>query len=126
MRTNLVLLVALVLSAIYLVGVQYDSRRHFVELDRVNNEARRLAMEHERLQVERRAQATPARVERLAREKLDMRPATAAITTYVNYSAPVGTKRSNGTGTPTSGQPATTAPGGWPQAPSARAAGGAP
>jgi len=92
MRTNLVLLVALVLSAIYLVGVQYDSRRHFVELDRVNNEARRLAMEHERLQVERRAQATPARVERLAREKLDMRPATAAITTYVNYSAPVGTR----------------------------------
>lgn len=95
MRANLVLLVALVLSAIYLVGVQYDSRRHFVELDRVNNEARRLATEHERLQVERRAQATPARVEKLAREKLDMRPATAAITTYVNYTAPTG-KATNG------------------------------
>ncbi|WP_395667903.1 cell division protein FtsL [Rhodoferax sp.] len=96
MRVNLVLLVALVLSAIYLVGVQYDSRRHFVELDRVNNEARRLAMEHERLQVERRAQATSARVEKLAREKLDMRPATAAISAYVNYTAPTMGSATNG------------------------------
>jgi cell division protein FtsL len=36
--------------------------------------------------VEKRSQATPARVEKLAREKLQMRQVTAAITTYVTYS----------------------------------------
>ena len=43
----------------------------------------RAHVEHERLQVEKRAQATPARVEKLAREQLHMRPATPAITQYV-------------------------------------------
>lgn len=88
MRINMVLLMAVVLSAVYLVSVQYDSRRLFTELDRANNESRRLETEHERLQVEKRAQATPARVEKLAREKLQMRQASPAITAYVNYSAP--------------------------------------
>ena len=88
MRLNIVLLLAVVASAMYLVAVQYDSRRLFTELDRTNNEARRLETEHERLQVEKRAQATPARVEKLAREKLQMRQVSPAITAYVNYSAP--------------------------------------
>ena len=88
MRINIVLLMAVVLSAVYLVSVQYDSRRLFTELDRTNNEARRLETELERLQVEKRAQATPARVEKLAREKLQMRQVSPAITAYVNYSAP--------------------------------------
>ena len=87
-RINLVLLLAVLFSAVYLVSVQYDSRRLFTELDRANSEGRRLETEYERLQVEKRAQATPARVEKLAREKLQMRPASPAITAYVNYSAP--------------------------------------
>lgn len=88
MRINMVLLMAVMFSAVYLVSVQYDSRRLFTELDRTNNEARRLETEYERLQVEKRAQATPARVEKLAREKLQMRQVSPAITAYVNYSAP--------------------------------------
>ena len=87
-RINLVLLIAVLLSAMYLVNVQYESRRLFTELDRANNEARRLETELERLQVEKRGQATPARVEKLAREKLQMRQVSPAITAYVNYSAP--------------------------------------
>ncbi|MDE2416358.1 MAG: cell division protein FtsL [Burkholderiales bacterium] len=87
-RLNLVLLVAVMASAVYLVGVQYESRRVFTELDKARSEARRLEMEYERLQVEKRGQATPARVEKLAREKLQMRQATPAITTYVTYSTP--------------------------------------
>ena len=55
-RLNLVLLLAVLASALYLVNVQYDSRR------------------------------LPQRVEKLAREKLQMRPATPAITHYVAYS----------------------------------------
>ncbi|MBK6323779.1 MAG: cell division protein FtsL [Burkholderiales bacterium] len=88
MRLNLVLLFAVMASAMYLVGVQYDSRRIFTELDKSRSEAHRLELENERLQVEKRAQTTPARVERLAREKLQMRQAKPGITTYVTYSEP--------------------------------------
>lgn len=84
-RLNIVLMLAVLASALYLVGVQYDSRRLFTELDRSNTEAHRLLVERDRLQVEKREQATPARVERLAREKLQMRQATPGITTYVTY-----------------------------------------
>ena len=84
-RINLVLLLALVLSALYLVGVQYESRRVFTDLDRARNEARRLESENERLQVQKRAAATPVRVERLAKDKLQMHQANPTITTYVSY-----------------------------------------
>ncbi|GAA4419247.1 cell division protein FtsL [Acidovorax lacteus] len=82
-RLNLVLLVAVIASALYLVHTQYQSRRLFTELDRAVAEARRLETEHQRLQVEKRAQATPLRVEKIARAQLQMRTATPAITQYV-------------------------------------------
>ena len=84
MRLNLVLLLAVMASAIYLVHTQYESRRLFTELDRAVAEARRLETEHQRLQVEKRAQATPLRVETIARAQLNMRTATPAITQYVS------------------------------------------
>ena len=80
---NLVLLLAVLASALYLVSVQYDSRRLYAEIEKAQNENRKLEIEHERLMVERREQATPARVDKLARERLHMRPATPAITQYV-------------------------------------------
>ncbi|MBV7540134.1 cell division protein FtsL [Acidovorax sp. sic0104] len=83
-RLNLVLLMAVLASAIYLVHTQYESRRLFTELDRATVEARRLDTEHQRLQVEKRAQATPLRVEKIARAQLNMRTATPAITQYVS------------------------------------------
>ena len=82
-RISLVLLLAVMASALYLVHTQYQSRRLFTELDRAVAESRRLETEHQRLQVDKRAQATPLRVERLARAKLHMRTATPAITHYV-------------------------------------------
>jgi cell division protein FtsL len=88
-RLNLILLVAVVVSALYLVAVQYDSRRLFTELDKTRSQALKLETEFERLQVQKRSQATPARVERLAKEKLSMRQANPGITTYVSYSPPV-------------------------------------
>ena len=95
-RLNLVLLLAVVASALYLVGMQYESRRVFVELERARAEARRLETEFERLQVEKRAQATPARVERLAKDQLQMRQATPGITTYVTYAGAVLPAAANG------------------------------
>jgi len=82
-RLNLVLLLAVLASALYLVQVQYESRRLYTEIEKAQGESRRLETEHERLQVERRAQSTPLRVERLAKEQLHMRPASPAITQYV-------------------------------------------
>ena len=84
-RLNLVLLLALLCSAMYLVHVQYESRRLFIELERATAEARRLEQENDSLEVERRTQATPLRVEKLAKEKLQMRTATPAITQYLTY-----------------------------------------
>ncbi|GAB3774383.1 hypothetical protein GCM10028796_48630 [Ramlibacter monticola] len=85
LRLNLTLLVALVASALYLVQVQYESRRLYAEIERAENDARKLGSENERLQVEKRKQATSARVEKVAREQLGMRPATPAITLYVTH-----------------------------------------
>ena len=88
MRINLVLLLAVVCSAIYLVSVQYESRRLFVDIERARNQAHKLANEHDRLEVEKRGQATPARVERLAKAQLQMRQTTPGITSYVTYTEP--------------------------------------
>ncbi len=85
MRLNLVLLLGVVLSALYLVNVQYESRRVYADLDRTISQALKLSTENERMQVEKRAQATSARVESLARSKLQMRTATPAVTIYVSY-----------------------------------------
>ena len=84
-RLNLFLLLAVLGSALYLVSVQYESRRLFSDLDKARSQARRIESDNERLQVERRAQATPLRVEKLAKEQLQMRSTTPAITHYVTY-----------------------------------------
>ncbi|WP_432729727.1 cell division protein FtsL [Variovorax sp. W6] len=82
-RVNLLLLMAVIATALYLVHTQYLSRQLYTELDRVQQDARRLETERDRLQVEKRAQATPLRVEKLAKEQLQMRTTSPAITQYV-------------------------------------------
>ena len=84
-RLTLVLLISVVLSALYLVRTQYESRRLFVELEKANAQSHKLEVENERLQVEKRAQATPLRVEKLAKDNLQMRTVTPAITQYVTH-----------------------------------------
>ena len=82
-RLNLLLLLSVLATALLLVHTQYRSRQLFTEMERVNNESHRLEVEYERLQVEKRAQATPLRVEKLAKEQLKMRTTSPAITQYV-------------------------------------------
>lgn len=88
-RLNLLLLLAVLASALYLVHTQYESRRLYVELEKASAQSRKIATENERLQVDKRAQATPLKIERLAQERLQMRTATPAITQYVHYRAAV-------------------------------------
>lgn len=95
-RLNLVLLLAVIVSALYLVRTQYESRRLFSELDRAHTEARKLDTEHEQLEADKRVQATPARVQQIARERLQMRNPTPAITQYVT----VGTVKPAAAGAP--------------------------
>ena len=84
-RVSLILLMAVMFSALYLVRTQYESRRLYVELEKATAQGRKLDMDNDRLQVEKRAQATPLRIEKLARDRLQMRTTTPAITQYVAY-----------------------------------------
>ncbi len=86
-RLNLLLLVGLLVSSIYLVRVSYESRRLFAALDKAQGEERALEHDSERLKTELRSQATPLRVERTARDRLAMRSATPAVTQYVELPA---------------------------------------
>lgn len=86
MRLNLVLLLAVIASAMYLVQIQYQSRRLFVEVDKAQSLSRKLEIERERLEVDKRSQATPLRIEKIAKEQLQMRTATPAVTQYVKLS----------------------------------------
>lgn len=98
-RLSLVLLVAVLASAFYLVHTQYESRRLYTAVDRAQAQARKLSSEHEQLQVQKRAEATPARVQQLASRQLQMRPVNPAITQYVTVfespaaAQPGGTKQ---------------------------------
>ena len=88
-RLNLALLLAVVVSAFYLVHTQYESRRMYTAVDRANAQATRLESEHEQLRVLKREQATSARVQQLATRKLGMRPVTPGITQYVSVTDPM-------------------------------------
>ena len=84
-RINVVLILLVMASALYVVRTQYEFRRLYVELEKAAAQTRKLDMDNDRLQVEKRAQATPLRVEKLARDRLQMRTTTPAITQYVTY-----------------------------------------
>ena len=86
-RVNFLLLVALLVSSVYLVRVSYESRRLFAALDKAQSDERTLDNDSERLKTELRSQATPLRVERTARDRLAMRTATPAVTQYVELPA---------------------------------------
>ena len=88
-RINFLLLLAVMATALYLVRIQYESRRLYVELEKAATQGQKLESENERLQVEKRAQATPLRVEKMAKERLHMRTASPAITQYVSYQGDV-------------------------------------
>lgn len=83
-RVNALLLLALLLSSLYLVQVSHESRKLFSNLDKARSEQRALSVDFERLQTEKQSQATPLRIEKVARDKLAMRMATPAVTQYVD------------------------------------------
>ena len=70
------LAVAVLVSSLASVYAKHKSRKLFVELQTLVAERDRLEMDWGRLQIEQSTQSNPARVERLARERLAMRTPT--------------------------------------------------
>jgi cell division protein FtsL len=83
----MILLAALVALSLVLVHTAYEARRLFTALDKARGEQHSLDAEAKRLDAERLAAATNLRVEKVARERLQMRSPTPAITVYVDRGA---------------------------------------
>jgi cell division protein FtsL len=86
-RLNVLLLLVVIASALLLVKTAYDARKLFNNIHRADVEAGRLAGEQKRLEADRQLQATNLRVERTARERLNMSTATPAVTMYESRAA---------------------------------------
>lgn len=86
-RLNLMLLLAVLASAFYLVHTQYESRRLYTAVDKARSQASRLEADHEQLVAKKRAQAAAARVQLIATRRLKMRAVTPGITQYVHEGA---------------------------------------
>ncbi|MFT3859441.1 MAG: cell division protein FtsL [Aquabacterium sp.] len=86
-RLNILLGIVLFFSCLWLVRSSYESRRLFVELEKAQSQSHELQIDYERLEVDKRAQATPLRVEKLARDKLRMFNNTPGVTHYVSTAA---------------------------------------
>lgn len=67
------LMVALLATSIGAVKLRHESRQLFVQLAAAERERDQIAVEWSRLQLEQAWLADASRVERLARERLDMR-----------------------------------------------------
>ena len=85
MRLNIALFAAVLATMLYVVHTQYEARKLFVDIEKTTLEVRRLEVENATLQVDKRAQATPLRIEKLAQERLHMRSAAPAVTQYLRY-----------------------------------------
>ena len=86
-RLNIVLAILLIASCVWLIRSSNDARRLFADLEKARAQAHELQIDYERLQLDKRAQATPLRVEKLAREKLRMFGNNPGVTHYVAASA---------------------------------------
>ena len=86
-RISLVLTVALVTCALFVVNAQYQARRLFIELERAQAAARQLDIEWSQLQLEQSTLGKHARIEANARRDLNMISVTPAHTQYLTVGA---------------------------------------
>jgi cell division protein FtsL len=73
-RLNLLLLALLTACALGLVTAQHKARKLFADLEREQARTKALDVEWGQLELETRTWALPSRIDKLARERLDMRP----------------------------------------------------
>ena len=80
---NLWLILMVLGTALLLVRWQYTSRSLFVQLEKSENTGKQLASNNESSLAERRALASPTRVERMASQNLGMKTADPSVTVYL-------------------------------------------
>jgi cell division protein FtsL len=73
-RLNLILLAAVLISALAAVSSNHRARKLFIEFEREQQRMRALEVEWGQLQLEQSTWATHVRIEEIARQKLGMRP----------------------------------------------------
>jgi len=77
-RLNLTLLAILIVCALSVVTSQHKARKLYVELQRLQDVARKLDVEYGQLQLEQSTWAMHARIEKIASGQLMMRVPTSA------------------------------------------------
>jgi len=77
LRANLILILLVVSSALGTVSSNYRARKLFTALEQAQVRMHSLEVEWGQLQLEQSTWAAPARVEKIARDKLHMKPPTA-------------------------------------------------
>jgi cell division protein FtsL len=74
LRLNLALIAIVLASALGAVASQHKARKLFTEMEREQGRMRQLEVEWGQLQLEQSTWAAHARVEKIARERLRMKP----------------------------------------------------
>jgi len=82
-RTNLLLLLAVVLCALSVVTSQHKARKLFAELQKEKSQAQKMDVEWGQLQLEQSTWAMPARIEQIAGRQLHMQMPKAGQIRYV-------------------------------------------
>jgi cell division protein FtsL len=73
-RLDLILILAVVACALLTVNANHQARKLFIQLENEQKRMRDLDVEWGQLQLEQSTWAAHARIERIARERLGMRP----------------------------------------------------
>lgn len=105
-RVCILVAIILMFSSLSLVTARYQARQLYDQLDRYRSNSRDLEIDWRRLQLDRAAESSNAKVDRLAREELKMTGVTPERTVYVTQSrTDVGTTAgaAKGVGTASTG-----------------------
>lgn len=89
-RTNLLLLLIVVVCALGVVTSQHKARNSFVELEKEKDLAQQMEVEWGQLQLEQSTWAMPARVEQIAASRLHMQLPKHGQTHYVRIGPVAG------------------------------------
>jgi cell division protein FtsL len=82
-KLNMLLAALVVLCSLALVNAQYKARHLFIQLERLQQEARQLDIEWSQLQLDQSSLTKAERIEQIAREELNMVPVAPERTQYL-------------------------------------------
>jgi cell division protein FtsL len=82
-KANVVLAGVLVACALSVVNARYQARQAFIELGRLQQQARQLDIDWAQLQLDQSTLGKNERIEQIARTELNMTPLTPARTQYL-------------------------------------------